>query len=128
MAPKTIKIVMADDEANILNIAGGMLRDFGYEVITACDGQEAFEKALVEKPDLIILDRNMPRMDGIEACRKIRDTSDLKGIPVIFLTAREEEKEIFEGLREGANDYITKPFNLTELKERIEKILKKTCS
>jgi len=117
---------MADDETNITSMAGAVLSDAGYEVITAKNGLEACEKALTEKPDLIILDRNMPVMDGIEACKKIRDTKGISGIPIVFLTGRDDDKEILEGLRSGAEDYITKPFNISEFKKRVEEILSKS--
>ena len=125
MGTGKIKILMADDEANITNMAGAILGDAGYDVITAPNGIEAFEKAVSEKPDLIILDRNMPGMDGIEVCKKIRDTKGICSIPIVFLTGREEEKEILEGLRSGAEDYITKPFNITDFKKRIDEIASK---
>lgn len=120
-----IKILMADDEANITNMAGAILCDAGYDVITAPNGIDAFEKAVSEKPDLIILDWNMPGMNGIEVCRKIRGTKGICSIPIVFLTGREEEKEILEGLRSGAEDYITKPFNITDFKNRIDEIASK---
>ena len=116
---------MADDEANITNMAGAVLADAGYDVITAPNGIDAFEKAVLEKPDLIILDRNMPGMDGIEVCKKIRDTKGICSVPIVFLTGREDEKEILEGLRAGAEDYITKPFNINEFRKRIDEIASK---
>ena len=125
MGTEKIRILMADDEANIINMAGAILSDAGYEVITAPNGIEAFEKAVFEKPDLIILDRNMPGMDGIDVCKKIRDTKGISTIPIVFLTGREEEKEILEGLRCGAEDYITKPFNINEFRKRIDEIASK---
>jgi len=121
-----IRVLMADDEVNITSMAGAVLSDAGYEVITAKNGLEACEKALEQKPDLIILDRNMPVMDGIEACKKIRDTKGISGIPIVFLTGRDDDKEILEGLRSGAEDYITKPFNISEFKKRVEEILSKS--
>ena len=121
-----IKVLMADDEANITNMAGAVLKDAGYEVVTASNGLEACEKALRERPDLIILDRNMPVMDGIEACKKIRDTKGISGIPIVFLTGRDDDKEILEGLRSGAEDYIIKPFNIAEFKKRVDEILFKS--
>ncbi len=119
------KILMADDEPSILNMAGGMLRDMGHEVITVSDGRSAYEKTMQEKPDLVILDRNMPVMGGIEACSKIRQSKEMYLVPVLFLTAQDTEKEILEGRTAGANDYIIKPFNMTELKERVTALLEK---
>lgn len=125
MGAEKIRILMADDEANIINMAGTVLTDAGYEVITAPNGLDAFEKAVSERPDLIILDRNMPGMDGIDVCKKIRGTKGISGIPIVFLTGREDEKEILEGLRCGAEDYITKPFNINEFRKRIDEIASK---
>jgi len=110
---------MADDEPNILAIAGNALKQAGYEVTMVPNGQEAVQKATEKTPDLILLDRNMPIMDGLEACKKIRDIEELKNVPVIFLTAQSSEKERIEGLVGGANDYLTKPFNMIELLERV---------
>ena len=125
MSEEKLRILMADDEANITNMAGTVLFDAGYDVITSSNGLDAFEKAVLEKPDLIILDRNMPGMDGIEVCKKIRDTKGISGTPIVFLTGREDEKEILEGIRAGAEDYITKPFNINEFRKRIDEIASK---
>lgn len=122
---KTKKILMADDEINILAIAGAALKQQGYDIITVSNGEEAVKKALAEMPDLIILDRNMPVMGGLEACKKIRKTGALNNIPVIFLTAQNSEKEILEGLAGGANDYLTKPFNMNDLIERVNAVFSK---
>lgn len=116
---------MADDEINILNLSGEALKGQGYDIITASNGLMAFEKAVAEKPDLIILDRQMPVMSGIETCKKIRETAALRDIPVIFLTGQDTKAEIMEGYSEGASEYITKPFNLNELIETVAKILSK---
>ena len=124
MAP-IAKILMADDERNILNLAGEALRQLGYEVITVYDGISAYEKAVEWKPDLIILDRHMPGMEGIEVCKKIRENGPTQSTPIIFLTAQDTKEEIIQGYSEGANDYITKPFNMNELMESIKKNLQK---
>lgn len=119
---------MADDEINILTLSGEALRQQGYDIVTASDGLTAFEKAVIEKPDLIILDRQMPGMSGIEVCKKIRETTELRDIPVIFVTGQDTKAEIMEGYSEGANEYITKPFNLNELIETVANILSKNQS
>ncbi len=119
------KILMADDEKNILTFSGDILRQEGYEVIIAQDGISAFEKALKEKPDLIILDRNMPGMTGDEVCQKIRATNDLKNIPIIFLSGQDSKSQIIQGYSEGANEYLTKPFNVNELVETVKNIFAK---
>jgi len=117
---------MADDERNILNLAGEALRQLGYEVITVYDGISAYEKAVEWRPDLIILDRHMPGMEGIEVCKKIRENGEIQSTPIIFLTAQDTKEEIIQGYSEGANDYITKPFNMNELMESIKKNLPNT--
>lgn len=122
---KTPKILMADDETNILNLSGETLRQQGYEVITASNGSEAWERIVSEKPDLVILDRQMPGMTGLEVCKKIRDTAELRSTPVIFLTGQDSKSEIMEGYSEGASEYITKPFNMNELIEAVAITLSK---
>lgn len=114
---------MADDEPNILSIAGNELKAAGYDVFTAPNGREAVSKAIEINPDLILLDRNMPVMDGLEACKKMREVEMLKKTPMIFLTAQNTDKERIEGLVGGANDYLTKPFNMNELLERVKSAL-----
>ncbi len=116
---------MADDETNILNLSGETLRQQGYEVITASNGSEAWERIVSEKPDLVILDRQMPGMTGLEVCKKIRDTAELRSTPVIFLTGQDSKAEIMEGYSEGASEYITKPFNMNELIEAVAITLSK---
>lgn len=122
---KQLKILMADDEANILSLSGEALKQQGYDIITASDGLIALEKAISEKPDLVILDRQMPGMNGLEVCKKIRETAELRDTPVIFLTGQDTKTEIMEGYSEGASEYITKPFNLNELIETVACTLSK---
>lgn len=116
---------MADDQENILKLAGAMLEEAGHSVITASDGLSALEMAKSDPPDLIVLDRNMPGMDGTAVLSSLKDIKSLNKVPVIFLTARDSESEVFEGLKGGATDYITKPFNMNDLKDRIDIVLKK---
>ncbi len=123
MAAKPQKILMADDESNILNLSSEALKQLGYDVVTASNGIMAFEKALAERPDLIILDRQMPGMSGIEVCKKIRETAEVRSTPIIFLTGQDTKTEIMEGYSEGANEYITKPFNMNELIETVASTL-----
>jgi len=119
------KILLADDEENILKLAGSMLEEDGHTVVFAGNGFDALEKAKAELPDLIVLDRNMPGLDGLEVLSSLKDLKGLNRVPVIFLTARDTEREKFEGLKTGAVDYVTKPFNMNDLKERIDAALKK---
>ena len=117
---KTILVV--DDETPIVDMLKFNLQKAGYKVIAAYDGMAALELAQTKKPDLILLDVMLPRMDGFEACRKIRETSD---VPILMLTAREEEIDKVFGLESGADDYITKPFSVRELMARIKANLRR---
>lgn len=116
------KILIVDDEKNIVDIIAFNLKKEGYDVITAEDGEEGVEKTFSENPDLILLDIMMPKMDGYEACRKIREK---KHTPIIMLTARAEEVDKVLGLEMGADDYVTKPFSVRELMARVKANLRK---
>jgi len=116
------KILIVDDEQNIVNIIAFNLKKEGYETIKAMDGEEGVRIAMEENPDLILLDIMMPKMDGYEACKKIREK---KNTPIIMLTARAEEVDKVLGLELGADDYVTKPFGMRELIARIKANLRK---
>jgi two-component system KDP operon response regulator KdpE len=122
---KKSKVLVVDDEPKIRMFIRANLEARGYDVIVAQDGSEAVDKAGLELPDIIVLDINMPRMDGIEACRRIRDWSD---IPIIVLSVRGDEKDKVSALDEGADDYITKPFGIEELLARIRVALRRSSS
>jgi len=111
------KILIVDDEKNIVDIIAFNLKKEGYTVITAADGEEGVQKAMEENPDLILLDIMMPKMDGYEVCKKIREK---KNTPIIMLTARAEELDKVLGLELGADDYVTKPFGVRELMARVK--------
>ena len=115
--PKS-KVLLADDNADMRDYVRKLLSDH-FEVITAADGQEALEKALEHKPDLLLSDIMMPRMDGFELLKKLRKHPDIKSIPVIFLSARAGEEAKVEGLDAGADDYLVKPFSAKELMVRV---------
>lgn len=100
------KILIVDDEIDLVNMLQSFLNMKGYEVITALDGREVLEK-LNERPDLILLDVNMPQLDGFKTCQMIRDKTT---IPILFLTARTNERDRVKGLMIGGDDYIIKPF------------------
>lgn len=116
------KVLVVDDEKSIVDILEFNLKKEGYEVICAFDGEEGLEKALNEKPDLILLDIMMPKLDGIEVCKKVRETSN---VPILMLTARAEEVDKVLGLELGADDYITKPFSVRELMARVKANIRK---
>lgn len=122
MAKKT-KILVVDDEPKIRMFIRANLEARGYEVHLAQDGVEAVEKTALVSPEVIILDVNMPRMDGIEACRRIREWANT---PIIVLSVRGDEKDKVRALNEGADDYITKPFGVEELLARIKVALRHT--
>jgi len=117
------KILIVDDEKNIADIIAFNLKKEGYQVIKAGDGEEGVRMAMEENPDLILLDIMMPKMDGYEACKKIREK---KNTPIIMLTARAEELDKVLGLELGADDYVTKPFGVRELMARVKANLRKT--
>jgi two-component system alkaline phosphatase synthesis response regulator PhoP len=119
------KILVAEDEPDIRDLIAITLRYAGYEVIEAIDGKEAVEKALVELPDLILLDVRMPNMNGYQACNLLKADDSTQEIPVIFLSARGQEAEIKRGLELGAEEYILKPFAPDELYRRVGSILER---
>lgn len=121
------KILLVDDEKDIVEFLQYNLEQEGFQVITAHDGMEAIEK-LNQKPDLILLDVLMPKMDGYEACRKIRMMDEFKNTPVIFLTAKTAEMDEIHGLNIGADDYIPKPISPKKLIARVKSNLRKTES
>jgi two-component system alkaline phosphatase synthesis response regulator PhoP len=118
-------ILVVDDEQDLLDLIEYNLRQEGYEVILAEDGQEGIQKAREHMPDLVLLDIMMPQMDGIEVCDRMREDPDLSHIPIIFLTARSDEKTEIEGLNKGADDYITKPISTNKLVSRIKAVLRR---
>jgi len=117
------KILAVDDEPNILMSIEFILEMEGYEVYTARDGEEALEVAERVRPDLILLDVNMPRKDGYEMCRILREREDLAATKVIMLTAKGQTLERKKGLEVGADDYVTKPFSAGDLLEKIRAMI-----
>jgi len=123
---KKTKILLVDDEQDILEILSYNLEKEGFECLTASNGIEAIKKAKIEKPDLIILDVMMPEMDGIETCNQIRALETLKKVLIIFLSARSEEFSQLAGFNAGADDYITKPIKPKILVSKIKALLRIT--
>ena len=116
------KILVVDDEDDILHFLELVLREKGYDVATASGGHEALTKAQLEQPNLILLDIMMPQMDGWEVLKLLRVDEETADIPVAMLSARTEAKDRVQGLQEGAIDYICKPFSLQDLLVKIETI------
>lgn len=125
MNKKDIKILLVDDEPDILEIVGYNLSAEGYQVITADNGIKAVKKAKKEKPHLIILDVMMPEMDGIEACEAIRKVPELSSTIITFLTARGEDYSQVAGFDAGADDYITKPIKPKVLISKVKALLRR---
>jgi DNA-binding response OmpR family regulator len=117
------KILVVDDEKKIVDLVRAYLEHDGYTVLEAYDGEQALVVNEREKPDLVVLDIMLPRLDGIEVCRQIRRSSD---VPIIMLTAKDEDTDKIVGLELGADDYITKPFSPRELMARIIAIFRRT--
>jgi two-component system, OmpR family, KDP operon response regulator KdpE len=117
-----IRILIVDDEPNILGAMEPLLRSHGYEVITAMTGRAAIAAATRESPDLIVLDLGLPDMDGVEVCRTVRED---RGAPIIVLSARGAEHDKVRALDAGAEDYVTKPFGAEELLARIRVVLRR---
>ena len=120
-----MKILVVDDEALLVKGIKFNLENEGYTVVTGVDGVEAVDRAAAGDIDLIVLDLMMPRMDGLEACRRIREFSD---VPIIMLTAKTGDMDKLMGFEHGADDYLTKPFNILELKARIRALLRRSAS
>ena len=117
-----MKILVVDDEALLVKGIRFNLQNEGYEVITGSDGAEAVQLVHDQAPDLVVLDVMMPQMDGMTACSKIREFSD---VPIILLTAKTDDMDKLMGFDHGADDYLTKPFNILELKARIRALLRR---
>lgn len=125
MKNSDIKILLVDDEPDILEIVGYNLKNEGYKIYTAKNGVEAIESAKKHEPHLIILDIMMPEMDGIEACEKIRATKGLENVLITFFTARSEDYSQMAGFDVGADDYITKPIKPKVLISKIKALLRR---
>jgi len=119
------KVLVVDDEEYIQHILNFSFGAEGYDVVTAADGEEAIKKAKSEKPDIIVLDIMMPKMDGYEACKRLKTDPSTKSIPVILLTAKGREVDRKLGAQAGADDYVVKPFSPGRLIERVEGMMKR---
>ncbi len=120
----TLKTVLiADDEPRIVISLEYLLEQAGHRVLTASDGQEALDMALAHRPDLLLLDVMMPRLNGFDVCARLRAQPDLAGLRIVMLTAKGRDVEISQGLAQGADAYVTKPFATRELMATIASLL-----
>ena len=120
MVEKALKILIADDESEILMVLAKMVRAEGFDVVTACDGAEAWDKVLSEKPDILILDIDMPKKDGFAVLKQLRTSPpDKKWRPVIIVSGRQEMDSFRQGFDLEADHYLTKPFRMEELSSAI---------
>jgi DNA-binding response OmpR family regulator len=122
------KILVVDDEIYIVHILDFSLGMEGYEVVTALDGEQALEKVNAERPDLIVLDIMMPKLDGYEVCKAVKSSPETRHVPVILLSAKGRNVDQKLGFDVGADDYITKPFSPRKLVERINQLLGQAVS
>jgi DNA-binding response OmpR family regulator len=120
-----MKVLIVDDDLALADVVSFTMRRAGYEVITAHDGQDALERWDAENPDLIILDLNLPKLDGLKVCQRIRSQSNT---PIIILSVRGEEDDVVSGLEIGADDYIVKPFSPRQLVARAEAVLRRSST
>lgn len=120
----SIKVLVVDDEQSILTLLQYNLEQAGFEVITAMDGEAGFNAAMSEQPDIMVLDLMLPKMDGIEVCKKLRQHKI--STPILMLTAKDDEFDKVLGLELGADDYMTKPFSPREVVARVKAILRRT--
>ncbi len=120
-----LKVLIVEDENSLLELLKFNFTKDGFKVDTAMDGETALEKILNKAPDLLVLDWMLPKLSGIELCRRIRKNKEIKNLPIIMLTARGEEDDRLRGLETGADDYITKPFSVNELMARVKAVLRR---
>ena len=119
------RILVIDDEIHVLQLAQLGLGMEGFLIIPAMTGAEGLEKATSDPPDLILLDVNLPDISGLEVCRKLKASSTTRDIPVLFLSAMGQQQDVEKGLKAGGIDYVVKPFRVKQLRDQIQKILKK---
>jgi DNA-binding response OmpR family regulator len=117
------KILLVDDSATILMMERMILGKGPYELVTAVDGEDAVAKAVSERPDLILMDVIMPKMNGFDAVRRIREHSEVGDTPIIMVTTRGEMENVENGFSSGCNDYVTKPINAPELMTKLKALL-----
>jgi two-component system phosphate regulon response regulator PhoB len=118
-------VLVVEDESALVTLLRYNLERAGYRVLTATDGEEAMLVAAEETPDLVLLDWMLPQLSGIEVCRRLRGRQETRNVPIVMLTARTEEADRIRGLDTGADDYLTKPFSMTELLARLRAVMRR---
>jgi two-component system, OmpR family, phosphate regulon response regulator PhoB len=121
------RVLVVEDEEAISQLLAYNLEREGFEVAVAADGDEALEAVAERRPDIVLLDWMLPKVSGIEVCRRMRVRNETRAIPIIMLTARGEEEDRIRGLNVGADDYVTKPFSMSELAARLRAVLRRTA-
>ena len=117
------KIMVVEDSPTYLRNIENLLQSSGYEIITAVDGEEALEKAVQEKPGIIVLDVILPKKNGFQVCRQLKNSSGTQDIKILMVTSKSQESDRFWGLKQGADEYITKPFDENELVTAVANLL-----
>ncbi len=120
-----MKVLLVEDDVDLLDLTTYALRREGYTVLAAIDGQQALQRWEAEQPDIVLLDVNLPKLNGFEVCRRIRQESQT---PVIMLTAQDEDEDVVRGLTLGADDYVTKPFSAKQLTARMKAVLRRSAT
>lgn len=120
-----MKILLADDDPNMVDVTAYALRRQGHSVITASDGQQALDRWQSENPELLLLEITMPKLDGFEICRRVRETSS---VPIIMLTTRQNEEDVVRAFELGVDDYLTKPFSIKQLILRINALMRRAVA
>ena len=123
--PNGQRVLVVEDESNIASFVAMYLKKAGFGVTVAANGEEALRRAKTDSPAIVLLDLNLPDVDGIDVCRELRQSSD---VPILMLTARDDDVDKIIGLEVGADDYLTKPFNPRELVARVKSILRRSAS
>jgi len=120
------RILVVDDEPAIVDLVRQLLMRRGHEIVTASDGDAALQAIYDLKPDLVVLDLMLPKLSGWEVCRRVKEDKEVRGIPILMLTARREDRDLVGGLELGADDYVKKPFSTAELDARITALLRRS--
>jgi DNA-binding response OmpR family regulator len=116
------KVLVVEDDKSISALLVRALENDGFKVVTATDGEAALVTCVEERPDVMLLDVNLPKLDGFSVAKRIKGVESLKNIPIIFLTAKDRPADMIQGIQAGAKHYVTKPFNIEELVKKVRKL------